>query len=223
MAPTVPTPPPASPPGQPRSQAQAPDLTLIVSRSIVWSDALAAEYRGHLAACRARPEWEGRIAAVRRGLRRHRGRYVEVEAATGVPWWWVGITHSLESGQDFGRHLHNGDPLSARTVQVPAGRPRTGTPPFAWDVSAVDALRLKGLVDAPGWGAARALHRWEAWNGFGYRRKGRATPYLWSGSTLYRSGKYVADGRYDPAAVSQQVGAAVLLLALMDDGEPVAP
>jgi peptidoglycan hydrolase-like protein with peptidoglycan-binding domain len=40
------------------------------------------------------------------------------------------------------------------------------------------------------------------------------SPYLWSFSNHYTRGKYVADGRFSPTAVSQQVGAAVLLKQL---------
>ena len=47
---------------------------------------------------------------------------------------------------------------------------------------------------------------------------GRPTPYLWSFSKLYEKGKYVADGRFDPEAVSKQCGAAVMIRALVDRG-----
>ena len=63
------------------------------------------------------------------------------------------------------------------------------------------------------------LHRIEAFNGFGYRRAGRVTPYLWSFSSLYGRGKFVADGRFDPKARSQQCGAAVMLKLLESAGE----
>jgi lysozyme family protein len=41
------------------------------------------------------------------------------------------------------------------------------------------------------------------------------TPYLWSFSSLYEKGKFVADGVFDPAAVSKQCGAAVMLKAVL--------
>ena len=63
------------------------------------------------------------------------------------------------------------------------------------------------------------LHRLEAYNGFGYRRSGRASPYLWSFSNLFTSGKFVADGRFDQKAKSQQCGAAVMLKLLDLAGE----
>jgi len=34
----------------------------------------------------------------------------------------------MECGLDFTRHLHNGDPLIARTVRAPAGRLVDGRP-----------------------------------------------------------------------------------------------
>jgi lysozyme family protein len=59
------------------------------------------------------------------------------------------------------------------------------------------------------------LYRFEANNGFGYRKRSVATPYLWSYSDHYDKGKFVADGKYNPDAVSKQVGAAILLKELM--------
>jgi lysozyme family protein len=44
------------------------------------------------------------------------------------------------------------------------------------------------------------------------------SPYLWAGTDIYRSGKYVADGRVDPDAVSKSIGAAAILKALFTRG-----
>ena len=56
------------------------------------------------------------------------------------------------------------------------------------------------------------------YNGTGYQRfhPDTPTPYLWSWTTLYTRGKYVADGRWDPWAVSQQCGAAAILRQLRE-------
>ena len=128
----------------------------------------------------------------------------------------VGIIHSLEAGGDFTRHLHNGDPLTARTTHVPAGRPKTGKPPFTWEQSAIDALRGQGLAAWKDWSVPGTLFQLEGYNGFGYRdhHPDVPSPYLWSCSNHYTRGKYVADGRFSPTAVSQQVGAALLLKQL---------
>jgi hypothetical protein len=120
----------------------------------------------------------------------------------------------------FTGHLHNGDPLTAQTVQVPAGRPRTGGPPFTWEASAADALASHRLGPQTDWSLPGTLFQLERYNGWGYRRSHPEvlSPYLWSFSEHYRAGKYVADGSFSPTAVSGQCGAAVLLRRLAEHG-----
>lgn len=148
-------------------------------------------------------------------IRKYQDTYEEVEKLTGVPWQVIGAIHWMEASGSFSYHLHNGDPLTRRTVHVPAGRPKTGNPPFRWSESAVDALRYDGLDKHP-WGRNKGadLLKIELFNGPGYIRKGVNSPYLWSGSQHYDKGKYVADGKWSPTAVSKQLGAAVILKGL---------
>lgn len=171
------------------------------------------------AECEVRPDHVGEIDRlyVERILD-HREIYRAVGAELGLPWWFVGIIHGLESSFDFGRHLHNGDPLTGRTVRVPKGRPEAGEPPFTWHESAVDALRGQGLAGRGDWSLGTALDRLERYNGLGYRKRGRPSPYLWSYSGHYEKGKYVADGRFDPEAVSGQCGGATLIRRLEERG-----
>lgn len=140
-------------------------------------------------------------------------RYESVGIPLNLPWYFIGIVHYMEGSCNFKTHLHNGDPLTARTVHVPAGRPVTGTPPYTWEFSASDALKLKKLDKWPDWDIPGILYKLEEYNGFGYRnlKQPIPSPYLWSFSNHYIKGKYVADGRYDANAVSAQCGAAVLL------------
>jgi lysozyme family protein len=151
-------------------------------------------------------------------LERHRDIYKAVSSDTGAPWLFIGILHAMESGFSFQRHLHNGDPLSARTVRVPAGHPRVGDPPFTWRASAVDALQLKHLHEESDWSVPRQIFHFEKFNGFGYRRRGIPSPYLWSFSNLYKKGKFVADGVFDPEKISGQSGSAVILKAAIAKG-----
>jgi lysozyme family protein len=141
----------------------------------------------------------------------NKARYQAVSAKLGVPWYFIGILHNMECSCRFTTHLHNGDPLTARTVKVPAGFPKTGAPPFTWEASAEDALRLKKLDSWTDWSIPAMLFKIEQYNGFGYRRFGINSPYLWSCSNHYTRGKFTRDGFFDPAAVSKQIGAAVLL------------
>ncbi len=178
---------------------------------------LAAEYVTRFRACQIRQERLAEIDRVVRFCVQHQARYEAVAAATGVPWFVIAIIHQLEASGRFDRHLHNGDPLTARTVQVPKGRPKTGQPPFTWVESAIDAMRD---VRVDQWTLARTLWFFEDYNGWGYRKPSIniPSPYLWSGSHLYFRGKYVADGTYSPTAVSKQIGAAVLLRQMSDTG-----
>jgi lysozyme family protein len=63
----------------------------------------------------------------------------------------VAVIHQMECSGDFTKHLHNGDTLKARTVQVPTGRPLTGKPPFTWEQSATDALTMLGINKWQDW------------------------------------------------------------------------
>lgn len=174
---------------------------------------LKDEYRRLFDACEVLAERKPNIDYYVRQLERNRDAYQAVEQQTRVPWLFTGILHGMECGFSFQRHLHNGDPLTARTVRVPAGHPRAGEPPFPWLVSAVDAVQLKRLDQETDWSIPRQLFHFERFNGFGYRRRGIPSPYLWSFSNLYRKGKFVADGVFDPEAVSKQSGAGVILKA----------
>lgn len=184
------------------------------------TDALRAEYRTLFSTCVTRPE---RVADVERlldSLIRNRATYESVGTPLNIPWFFVAVIHNMESSQKFTGHLHNGDPLTARTRQVPAGRPRAGTPPFSWKDSAIDALTMHDLNRWTDWSVAGALYQAEAFNGWGYRRfhPEVKSPYLWSFSTHYGSGKYVADGTWSDTAKSQQCGAAVLLRRMTERG-----
>lgn len=141
----------------------------------------------------------------------NRPRYEAVAAKTSVPWYFIGIVHNMEGSCNFTTHLHNGDPLTARTVQVPKGFPKGSNPPFTWEDSAEDALRFKKFDSQSDWTVPAILFQLEAYNGFGYRPRGINSPYLWSASNQYSKGKFTADGHFDPTAVSKQIGAAVLL------------
>lgn len=140
--------------------------------------------------------------------------YEAVEFVTNVPWWFVGIIHVMEGGGNFKKHLHNGDPLTARTVNVPKGRPLEGKPPFEWRHSAIDALQFMKFKGLTNWDIQTSLDRFEKYNGMGYKKKGVPSPYLWSFSQWYSKGKYVKDGVYDPNFVSKQPGVAAIMKQL---------
>jgi lysozyme family protein len=144
-------------------------------------------------------------------------QYLLVERATSVPWYVVALIHSLECDLNFREHLHNGDSLDNYTKDEPAGRPQVGHgPPFAWLESAIDAIQYDRLDEFTNWDVARICYECESFNGWGYRGYGINSPYLWAGCQHYTAGKYIADGVFSATAVSDQIGAAVLLRRMVD-------
>lgn len=146
---------------------------------------------------------------------KNKEKYLEVSNITKVPWYVLAPVHYRESSLNFKCHLHNGDPLRARTKHVPSGRPIKGEPPFTWVESAIDAIKLKKWDKVTDWSIENTLALMEAYNGLGYKNKGLPSPYVWSWSDFYLKGKYVADGKFDPNFVDQQCGAGVLLKSLI--------
>lgn len=180
---------------------------------------LHEEYQRCLAACVVSNERRAAVERTCDTIEVGRARYDSVSARSGVPWYVIALLHHMECGCDFDEHLHNGDPLSARTVRRPAGRPEappTGPSGYRWEESAEDALAdLRGQGS---WSSERLLFHAERYNGWGYRTRGLPSPYLWSGSNLYVKGKFIRDGLFDPEAVSEQLGVAVVLRRLIDRG-----
>ena len=140
-----------------------------------------------------------------------KSRYQTIAAALGIPWHFIAAVHMRESGLNFKKHLHNGDPLTARTLQVPAGRPKTGSPPFTFEQSASDALIYEGLDKWQDWSLPGTLYKLEAYNGWGYHNRKLVSPYLWSFSQHFERGKFIKDGVFDPKALDEQCGTATLL------------
>ena len=148
-----------------------------------------------------------------------------------MPWWFVALIHAMESSLSFTHHLHNGDPLTARTRNVPAFRPKDNPKanpklppgpknPYTWEESADDALIMKGLDKWTDWSISASLCKLEEYNGWGYRsyHPDVRSPYLWSYTNQYTKGKYASDGKFDAKLVSGQPGAAAILRVLVDSG-----
>ncbi len=142
-----------------------------------------------------------------------KSRYQVVAAKTGVPWAAIAVIHERESSQDWTASLAQGDPWNGVSVHVPAGRG-----PFrSWEEAAIDALVNCAPYAARNrdWSIGGTLTKLEEYNGLGYASRGVPSPYVWSGTDQYKTGKYVRDGVYDPNTVDSQLGCAGLLMAMM--------
>jgi lysozyme family protein len=192
--------------------------------SITLTPKLKKEYEDLFTSCVINSARQKDVEKIRDKIVANKSRYEAVAASTTVPWFVVAVIHSLEGSLNFKTHLHNGDPLTAKTVHVPKGRP-AGTPPFTWEQSAIDALTFDGLAGVKKWNLAIILFRLEGFNGFGYRVKHPEvlTPYLWSFTNHYTKGKFVADGKFDATAVSKQCGAAAILKLMLTNKDIEIP
>jgi lysozyme family protein len=189
-------------------------------RPIELTPELSAEYQRLFDSCEIRPEHAHSVEALVTQIVVNQSQYCSLGTPLRIPWYFIGAIHCMEASLVFTVHLHNGDPLTARTIHVPSGRPPTGQPPFTWEESATDALSFSHKAEWHDWSIPGILYQLEAYNGFGYRTRhpGVLTPYLWSYSNHYVSGKYVADGTFSASAVSHQCGAAVLLRRMSESG-----
>lgn len=139
-----------------------------------------------------------------------KARYQTVEAKTGVPWAVIAVIHERESSQSWAASLAQGDPWNRVSVHVPRGRG-----PFAsWEAAAEDALALEHAITWPDWSISGSLTFLERYNGLGYANMGLPSPYIWAATDQYHSGKYIADGHFDPNAIDHQLGCAGLIASM---------
>lgn len=161
-----------------------------------------------------RPEYvSGGYAPVPRILAA-RNRYELIQAQTGVNWVFVASAHYREANLNFACQLAQGDPLSQKSHNVPAGRG-----PFpTFEAGAYDALVRCQPYAARNkdWSMPFLLTIEEAYNGLGYAYRGLPSPYVWSGTDQYQRGKFIRDRVFDPGTVDKQLGVAGLVMCLLE-------
>lgn len=149
-------------------------------------------------------------------LKSYKWRYEEVAKKIGCPWYFIAVTHYRESSVDFKAVLHNGEKIigtGKKTKLVPKGRGPFST----WEDSAIDALKLRKLDKVEEWDIETLLSELEKYNGLGYKKYHPEvpSPYLWSKTCYYVSGKYASDGKFDKNLVDKQIGCAPILKFLI--------
>jgi len=179
--------------------------------------ALAPDYVSSLAIMKIDPARERELMAraelILASARRHADEWAEVKAVTGVPLLWGIASFERECDCNYACSPAQGDRWDRKSINVP----RDLGPYRSWGESAVAAYRIDHLdqVGADNWTWTRALYEGELFNGFGPRNHGRHSGYLWSWSSVYTGGKYVADGEWDPSAHDKQCGMVPMMVALL--------
>lgn len=194
---------------------------------------LSPDFAALWATMEINPIQSGNVKSVAQQIVKGMARYQAVTAAINtaggnIIWQFIGLVHYMECTLSWNHHLYNGDPLTARTVRYPPGRPIKGTPPFTWEFSTQSALTDEGLAGKKDWSIPGTLATLERYNGLGYRKLGIYSPYLWSMTNHYTSGKYIEvlkdpenkalgyKSVFNAKIVSNQMGAAALLKYLSD-------
>lgn len=140
-------------------------------------------------------------------IERNANAYNKVATQTGVTPVVIALLHMMEADCDMSRQILNGEHFYQKTVLVPVDCGPWGS----WEDSAIRILLSRYFMrfaDAT-WTLGWYL---EKWNGWGYAKQGKNSPYLVGKTPLAKgSGKYVADGVYDASAETEQVGALVML------------
>ena len=168
--------------------------------------------RWKVAGYATKPLAQGILVAKRLTSPAAKAVYVEL-AQTGVPWALIAVIHEREASQSWACSLAQGDRWDHVSVNEPKGRgPFTSFVAAAHDALVNCAPYASRWRD---WSAGGSLSLLELYNGEGYENYHHmASPYLWAGTDQYVSGKYVADGKFDPTKVDTQLGCAVLLTAM---------
>jgi lysozyme family protein len=172
-----------------------------------------------------------RIPAIDRVINRlwlnpeYKATYQRIADRARCPAPFVMLCHNRESGGDFTRSLAQGDPLTRRSVHVPAGRiPAPAEPPFTFEDAAVDALTECDHVDRwTDWTIGGFLTKCEMYNGGGYalRTPPIPSPYVFGATSIQRPGKFVADHHFEDhnpdgtPLYDEQLGCAAILARLL--------
>src|SRR5882672_51198 len=163
------------------------------------------------------------FVAVAKSLVAAKATYSDVQRVTKVPWWFVAVVHERESSQNWMASLAQGDPWNTVSTHEPKGRG-----PFAsWQAAAIDALVYchPYAANNTDWSTGGTLTLLEEYNGLGYAAKHLPSPYLWSGTNQYISGKILVDHgpieyvypsgpRKGQTVIDPQMGCAGLLMAM---------
>jgi lysozyme family protein/peptidoglycan hydrolase-like protein with peptidoglycan-binding domain len=155
---------------------------------------------------------------------KNQARYEAVAAKTSIPAKLIAALHFRESSGSFSTYLHQGDPLGKPAVNWPSNIPVF----YVWEDAAVHALNMKASIrkdlglDANTTDMATIATFAEYYNGLGYHNKGKASPYVYSGTDQYDKGKYVRDSVYDAKVKDQQLGV-LAMVKLLNDKQGTKP
>lgn len=155
------------------------------------------------------PEWNDTMRKFVEVYEKNIERYMSISQQAGVPPEIIAVIHYRENTRDyfngdFASDIHNGAWLNGKD----------------FDKEALDTMQIRKNdiaelgITSDTTDIVALLCLLERHNGLGYYKYQHMNPYLYNGTNVYISGKYVTDGYYDDSAPDDQAGAYILLYAL---------
>lgn len=174
-------------------------------------------------------EQKRELQEIREAYLRNKNRYERISQESGlIPPEVIAAIHYRENATDFLNgdfkvYLHNGDPLGTPSPNVPY-------PDFgknAFDEAALDALEGYDNVSGTNYLENRAtslnltsdsrdLTAMVTYTSFFQGWENYPNNYVYSGTSIYQSGVYVADHVYDENVVDQNYGTYLVLKTLVE-------
>jgi|GEM_PF-2788999 len=174
-------------------------------------------------------KFEDEVKKFAEAYEKNKSVYEEIAKKAGVPPELIAIIHHRENTPDFlngtfNVYLHNGEKLGTPTKLVPVGKDFND-----FIEAAIDAMKdEKAYIDRYNlWLGSDDIIAMmafaEVYNGLGYYNNNRVSPYLYSGTNVYTSGKYVEEfdendnrvSKYYNDLVDDQVGVYLLLKSIL--------
>lgn len=139
---------------------------------------------------------------------KNKALYDRLSEKTGVPSALIAAIHFRESGCDFTKSIRDGSSLpQGKTFEEDAITVLTEQKK-SYDNCSDDHDRLS-------YDRISMLTFAERWNGLAYKNHGRVSPYVYSGTNLYTTGKYISDNVYKSTEVDAQAGVYILLKGML--------
>lgn len=165
---------------------------------------LRSEYSQLMSVMAVRPECKQQIDKAAVKLLSLKTRFDPVYKQNGVPIVFMSTSFEREASSNFEKNPAQGWPWRSMSRIIPHNGPFP-----SWQAAAIEAYHLNGLdkVGRDNWTWELFCFYGEMFNGFGYRDFHRMhTPYLWGGTNIQTRGKYIADGKFDPDHMDEQIG-----------------
>jgi len=143
-----------------------------------------------------------------------------------IPPQTVAALHYREGSGDLTKSIANGNAITSYVRKdglVSGGNSSNSfTPSNSWVDHSTEVLSYElhdkySNPESLDWSKPETSYDFaERFNGLGYRNKGVASPYIWSGTNIYTGGKFVSDGVYSSTAFDKQIGLAAMLKVASD-------